>query len=345
MAPRPSLRHDSGAPGAEPAVRAAPRPHRRYLGKLAEAAPGHGIIARARAGAYAAGARDGAPDAEQVADRGHVLRNLGDAVRSAVERCHAVSKRVVREIAGNADPAATRAIAAVLESTVTVPDHVAHTNSSRRSLFDEASRLHVAGTSIVRISRPLGADRKTLRRWLRAGALPTWRQPRRARMIDAHLAFLERRWAEGCRNASLLWRELVHAGFRGRYATVKDWAARRRDAEAGANAMQPGRQTGCEPPPSRRTTRLLMAESDAVDPIDGRFIARLLETSPDLASTAAAAKRLAALLRRKGDEALADVLTAADATMIRSFVVELRKDIDAVQASLKLPWTTSPVEG
>jgi len=164
-------------------------------------------------------------------------------------------------------------------------------------------------------------------------------------MIDAHLVLLERRWAEGCRNASLLWRDLVDAGFRGRYSTVKDRAARRREAEAGANAKQPDRQSRWEPPTSRRTTRLLRADGDAIDPVDGRFIARLLETSPDLAATVAAAKRLVALLRRKGDEALADVLAVADATMIRSFVVELRKDLDAVQAALKLPWTTSPVEG
>jgi transposase len=281
----------------------------------------------------------------QVADRWHVLRNLGNAVRSAVERCHAAAKRVVRDIVGNGDPAATCELATSLEPTFAAPNPVSYTSNRRQSLFDEASRLHAAGTSVVRISRLLGVDRKALRRWLSAGALPKWRQPRRARMIDAHLAFLERRWAEGCRNASLLWRELVHVGFRGRYTTVKDWAARRRDTAAGANAMRSGRQAGWQPPSSRSTTRLLMTEGDAVDPIDGRFIARLLETSPELASTVAAAKRLAALLRRKSDEALADVLAAADATMIRSFVVELRKDIDAVQASLKLPWTTSPVEG
>src|SRR4051812_37016748 len=106
--------------------------------------------------------------------------------------------------------------------------------------------------------------------------------------------------------------------------------------------MQPGPQPAWQPPSNGRTTRLLMAEGD---PIDGRFVVRLLEASPDLASTVAAAKQLATLLRRKGDEALADALAAADATMIRSFVVGLRKDIDAVQASLKRPWTTGPVEG
>ena len=46
--------------------------------------PGIEIIARDRASAYAEGARNGAPDAIQVADRWHMLRSLGEALRRAV---------------------------------------------------------------------------------------------------------------------------------------------------------------------------------------------------------------------------------------------------------------------
>ncbi len=48
--------------------------------------PGVEIVARDRAGAYADGIRQDAPDTVQVADRWHLLRDLGDAVRVAAER-------------------------------------------------------------------------------------------------------------------------------------------------------------------------------------------------------------------------------------------------------------------
>jgi transposase len=44
------------------------------------------IIARARTGAYVRGAREGAPEARQVADRWHMLRNCSDTIREVLEK-------------------------------------------------------------------------------------------------------------------------------------------------------------------------------------------------------------------------------------------------------------------
>ncbi|WP_265548232.1 ISL3 family transposase [Roseomonas mucosa] len=314
------------------------------LGRWLRLHPGIEVIARDRACAYADGARQGAPGAVQVADRWHLLRNLGDAVQAVVERHHAAIRRIGREVK-----------APCLGGTATVAGALAMTSaaqrrreagwSRRQARYEEAARMHGAGASISHIARHLGADRKTLRGWLLAGAAPSWNRPRRGSALDPYCATLERRWTEGCHNAARLWRELVDVGFSGRPSTVRAWAAERR--RRGPGASLPGSFEGqtWQPPSIRRTARLLLADPDISAHPDRAFVAHLLDESPQLRATVAAARNISRLLRWESGERLDEALEKASGTSLANFVTELRKDIAAVQAAIDLPWTTSPVEG
>src|SRR4029078_9490344 len=61
--------------------------------------PGVEIVARDRAGVYDAGVRQGASEAVQIADRWHLLRNLGDALQAIVERHHVTARRIATKVA------------------------------------------------------------------------------------------------------------------------------------------------------------------------------------------------------------------------------------------------------
>ncbi|WLS01470.1 ISL3 family transposase [Shinella oryzae] len=177
--------------------------------------PGVEIVARDRAGAYARGARQGAPKAQQIADRWHLLRNCSDALQNVVERRY----RLVRDIGKSfvdrfVDDG--RSDARPEDHRVLPARSRRHPNrhEERRALFDEVVRLTGIGWSQLAIRRELGIDLKTIRKWLKDEQSGTWR--RRAftpNPADLHEDYVRRRWSEGCRNATRLYREVWDRGY------------------------------------------------------------------------------------------------------------------------------------
>lgn len=139
--------------------------------------PGVEIIARDRAGAYARGAREGAPKAQQVADRWHLLRNCSDALQNVVERRYRlvrdIGKSLVDRFVEDGRSDARPEDRAVLPA----PSRRHHNrHKERRALFDEMVRLAGIGWSQLAIRRELGIDLKTIRKWLKDEQPGTWRR-------------------------------------------------------------------------------------------------------------------------------------------------------------------------
>jgi transposase len=320
------------------------------VGRWLRDRPGVEIVARDRAGAYADGIRQGAPNAVQVADRWHLLRNLGDAVKDLADRHAAAAVRAAQHVRAH-----VRASAATPSSPASAPVppkptgvELASTASHarRQSRYEEAARLRAAGASIKRIADELGMERKTVRRWLRLGHAPQWQQPSGDSILDPFIDFLKRRWTEGCRNAAQLWRELVQLGFHGRPTTVRHWLGKRCRGAAEQDGLPAASLPPIWPVPrGYRLARLLMADTATPNAEDELFKIRLLADEPALSVAIAWAQKFNALLRRKMAADLDQLLAAADGTMLARFAAGLRRDFEAINAALKLPWTTSPVEG
>jgi hypothetical protein len=150
--------------------------------------PGIKVVARDRAGAYADGIRQGAPEAVQVSDRWHLLRNLGDAVRAVVDRHHGAIQRAAKQInKSQPGPAAIDATVLPVKIKVTAAQRRSQdAHARRRGRYEEAARLQAAGVSVSSIAASIGTERKTIRRWLRAGKAPLWTKPPRATTLTPH---------------------------------------------------------------------------------------------------------------------------------------------------------------
>jgi transposase len=306
--------------------------------------PGIEIVARDRADAYAEGARQGAPEAIHVADRWHLLRNLGDAVQGVVGRHHAAIRKAAQEVTTELTAAAHA------ERRASAPPTAAQMRSRQkharwRARYEEVARLHEAGASISHISRVVGVDRKTVRGWLRNGGPPTWQKPPQPTVLDPYRHYLERRWSEGCHNAAALWRELVDLGFDGRPRVVRAWATQHRKAVPDDRDVRAAQMATWKPPSITRIAMLLQSDATTLADNDRAFIDRLLAHADGLAAAIALAKRLAQILRKETTEDLEDWLQEAESTALASFAAGLCKDLDAVKAAVDLPWSTSPVEG
>ena len=312
--------------------------------------PGVEIVARDRAGAYADGIRQGAPGATQVADRWHLLRNLGEAVQALGDRHNAAARRAAQHVRAHL----TATLAADLPSTVqALPPALtaaqqtsAASRARRQARYEEAARLRGIGATVTRISAELRADRGTVHGWLRLGHAPQWRQPSGDSILDPFKPFLGRRWREGCRNAIQLWRELLALGFRGRSSIVRDWAASHRGGQRTKEGTIEQALPPVWPVPSGyRLARLLMTSRSRMNAEEQLFVSHLLAGESALDAAVTWAKRLNKLLRRRVVESLDEVLAAATGTLFARYAASLRRDFDAINAAIALPWTTSPVEG
>lgn len=338
----------------------------RWLGDHPETA----IISRDRGGAYAEGARHGAPQAQQVADRFHLLKNLSAMVESVVRRQHAALRASATAVAD----AARAQIAVATASTIsTVPAAVAIGPNAERALtraqrdrqvrrthrharYAEVMELHTQGVSQREIARALHIGRRTIRRFIRADCFPE-RSPTATRqtIVDRYEPYLRERWNAGCQNAAQLWREIGAQGFAGSISLVRRYLThwRTEPGRPGRIGNTPRAMQTVAPPArrvfsARQTAWLLLQDSADLEADQQRYLEHLGDHCPEIREGQMLAQDFQSLIRTHDHARLASWLAAAQGSRIVelvSFAEGIRSDQAAVEAALRLPWSQGQTEG
>jgi transposase len=307
-----------------------------------QAHPGVEIISRDRAGSYAEGARLGTPQAQQVADRWHLLRNLSEALTRYLEQHGSDLRTAWNQVT---PPPAPSVEALPVPPRPNKAELIRQQRRrDRLHRYEQVLSLHQSGATQEQIAQQLEIDTKTIRRYLRTDTFPEMATRQRHTGVDRWMPYLEQRWAEGCRNAAQLWREIKEQGFRGCQTTIRQWMARLREpALPGGQSNNSLRQQ--VPPSPRQTTWLLLYPDRPRSPEQQSYCEFLLRYSPDLARVVDLAQRFLDLCHHRSQEGLESWLAAAKQTRLRSFALGLERDQSAVEAAFRLPWSNGPVEG
>ncbi|MFE7532586.1 ISL3 family transposase [Kitasatospora sp. NPDC057542] len=243
--------------------------------------PGVEVICRDRATGYAEGARLGAPNAVQVADRWHLFHNLTEAV----ERCVTRHSTQLREPAHVPTPEESAAALAELEKITTTAkaDRGAHRYADRtRERHDAVHTLLDQGLSRREISRRLGLARGTVRRFAHAEApeeLVVGKWQGRASVLDDYKPYLHQRWQEGCTTAKTLFDEIKAVGYTGGLTILRDylWPLR-----SGA----PPQDRFTRPPSVRDVTSWITRHPDSLTADETLKLKGVLARCPQLDTTA-----------------------------------------------------------
>jgi transposase len=168
--------------------------------------PGVEIVSRDRFGLYAKAAQRGAPQAQQVADRFHLLINLQEAVEHELSRQRSLlfyvdpsrSKLKVNapKPLPNRLPPTPNA-----ERVAQYQDVVLERRTLHQALFEKVHRLRHAGMNASQIVRETGISRKRVDKWLRLAELPERNKMEPKMNSPAFFRdYLVRRWTAGCRH-------------------------------------------------------------------------------------------------------------------------------------------------
>ena len=316
------------------------------------------VVSRDRGGDYAAAARKAAPTATQIADRFHLLKNLGDALEGVLARHLAAHRKRQTEIA-RAVPLQASPIEKPPDA---LPKKVALSQAKREvrlAQYQQMVALREQGFSQTAIAEQVGISHATVSRWLSHGTFPEQKPRPRSASVDAYLPQLVERWEEGLSTVADLHRELVADGYSHKYNSVYRRLTRYFPKEKGKKRCTVGLPEGQKQqetvrplprPPvlARQAMFLFLHRSEELEPEDQETLVLLRSLHPEVDQAYELVQQFAQMLRTRTGELLDDWLRQVKKSRIRElqgFVTGVIQDKAAIVAGLTLPQNNGLVEG
>jgi transposase len=187
------------------------------------------IISRDRGSSYAEGATEGAPGAVQVADRWHLLKNLGSALERFAarhsEHIKQAAKSAVQSRGDDYSSSPKISMSSMLRDTTQERE----SNQRRQKRYDRYQKvmeLYNQGVPQTAIARQLGMGTVTVNTYVHSEGFPerSAHHSSHRSILEPYIPYIHKRWVEGCQDARQLWREIKEMGYPGKDRMVRRYA-------------------------------------------------------------------------------------------------------------------------
>jgi Transposase len=170
-------------------------------------------VSRDRGNEYAQATRQGAPQATPVADRFHLYKNLVEAIEPVVASSY-------REMRKAQEPLPDVPVPKLKEWRQAPGAGAERQRLARLEMnqerYTQMLELQKRGVEQEEIARRLGMTKRTRQNWNKQGSCPGSKRRRKRRSIfGPYGAHVLKRWKEGCKKGSVLYREIKEKGYRG----------------------------------------------------------------------------------------------------------------------------------
>jgi transposase len=306
-------------------------------------------VCRDRAGAYAEGIRNGAPQAIQVADRFHLWMNVCEAVGKTVAAHHHCLRAVTA--ADCSEPADPEPAALVPAAPPTRTRRLAERTRARYATVQECL---ARGLSRAATARELNLDIQTVRRFANATCAEglLGKAEHRSTKLDPFIDLVNQRWNEGVTNAEVTTAELRALGFHGDAQVVRRYLQPFRQPGTSRSHPDPRRRkaapTASAVPKPRAISKALLTHPDHLSEDDALIVKNATAGCAHLERLHQHIRTFAKIMaQRRGQElpAWLDDVEADDLPELRSLAVGMRRDLDAVINGLTLEHNSGAVEG
>lgn len=319
------------------------------------------IVGRDRSTEYERAIEEGAPQAVEVLDRWHLLKNLRQSTEHVLEGNHAVLSKITLPVKDKEKDALVEH-APVPRSSKEKAASAAYRNKML-ARYKKVKKLHSQGMSMLAICRATGMSRGAVRRYVHADSFPERRRhPPQKSMLDPFIPYLARRWEEGCHVAMQLWREIKERGYPGSHGRVLQWARQRRREPAPSTpgrygdsmrkktsknskrlSGKPSRELS-----SRRLAWIMVGDPEGLSFDERHALRRAIEDCPDVAAIYPLVQKFSTMVRSRKAEEFEGWLKESLSCGVKgfeTFAIGLRRERPAVEAALTLPYSNGQTEG